>query len=404
MAPPRRAALLAALAALAACACVARAQLLPPPDVAQDVALQDVALRDVVWLGTHNSMAIASQLGCGGLAKNFASQAAPVAAQLAAGVRVLNLDVAPRGGRPAFVHGHCANARVSPAALLAELAEWLAARPGESLVLHFDDSGAAGDEGAEAALRAAVEAAVDASPLAPLLYRGPLDGGTRLSALRGRAALVFDAPQWAGGGAASSAGRWLKAWGEASSGRSYVADPAAAAATRDAVAAQLLDAFGGARFGPGRCGGAAFRSFSLGSGDWACAARARRPRLHLHPRPACTAALHAAPARACTATPRATRRANPPPGAQVRRRPRQLPARAPRGRHQHVRPPGAPAARGRRALRRRRRRRQPPGRERALSGLLPAERRRCGRGGRGGRAAAARGAGGRPECGGRARL
>lgn len=49
-------------------------------------------------------------------------------------------------------------------------------------------------------MRSQVEAALAKSRLGPLLYTGPLSGSTLLGAVRGRAVVVYDAGQWAGGG------------------------------------------------------------------------------------------------------------------------------------------------------------------------------------------------------------
>jgi hypothetical protein len=230
-----------------------------------------VPVRSATWLGTHNSLAIASELACP-LRRQFSNQAAPVLSQLAAGARVLNIDADLRAGRVIFGHGLCANARTTPAVLFDQLGGWLAAHPGETLVLHFDDNGQKDNADVAASMRDQVMSLMAASPLGPFVRSEAVGRDTLMSDVRGKAVVVFDAPQWGGGGAAtSSRGVWLKAWGEASSDRLYATDPARAAATRDEVSRQLLARFSSGAWGSqgARCGAdVPFRSFSFGSGDW----------------------------------------------------------------------------------------------------------------------------------------
>jgi hypothetical protein len=262
----------------------------PPPnhqDVCNGVAgLCGVPLRSVAWLGTHNSAAVAPQLACP-LPRQFANQAAPLLAQLAAGARALNFDVVRRsdgggggggGGALAFGHGLCANAAAAPRAVFDSLGSWLRSHPSEALLLHIDDSSEGGDRGAAAAARRELEAALAASALRPLVVESMPSAGTPLRTLRGRAVVVFDAASWAGGGARSSSGVWLKAWSGASAagGRGYAAAPGEAGATAGRVAGDLLATLGGGNGGGGGgpwprdagCGGVPFRSFSFGSADW----------------------------------------------------------------------------------------------------------------------------------------
>lgn len=98
-------------------------------------------------------MAIAPELSCGTLRRQFANQAAPVAAQLAAGVRVLNLDADLKAGSLVFSHSICANGVSTPAKLFDQLGAWLAANPSETLVLYYDDNAKRGDEAVEEQVR-----------------------------------------------------------------------------------------------------------------------------------------------------------------------------------------------------------------------------------------------------------
>lgn len=238
-------------------------------------------LRDVYWLGTHNSLAVAGELSCGGIANYFANQAVGAVQQLQAGARVLNLDADLRAGEVVFTHSLCANGKTTPASLFDAVGAWLAARPSETVVLHFDDNGRAGDAAAEVSMRRAVVKALAASRLGPLVYTGKLSAATRLADVRGKAVVVFDAGQWGLDGAdkdgsgssggedvgASSRGLWAKAWAEGvTSEGTLVQSPRRAASTRARVAATALSRLAA---DPSRCG-AAFRSLALASGDFLC--------------------------------------------------------------------------------------------------------------------------------------
>ncbi|KAI8464007.1 MAG: PLC-like phosphodiesterase [Monoraphidium minutum] len=271
----------AAVTLLLIAACAAR---LPAPVAAAAADSDDPAVcngvrglcalpvRQAMWLGTHNSLAIYEEFGCP-LKRNFANQAAPVLDQIAAGARVLNIDADLRQGRLVFGHGLCVNAKTLPGALFDQLGSWLSDHPSESLVLHFDDNGQKDDPKVSSDMHDQIAAEIAASRLGPLVRSEAVAASTLVGDVRGRAVVVFDALQWGGGGdATTSRGTWLKAWGEASSDDLYASDPSKAAATRDAVAAQLLARF--KAWGPAesRCGQALpFRSWSFGSGDWMCA-------------------------------------------------------------------------------------------------------------------------------------
>jgi len=234
-----------------------------------------VPVSQTLWLGSHNSMAIYGELAClRALRGSFANQAAPVSAQLDAGVRVLNLDADLKAGAPTFTHGFCANGGMAPTALFDQLGAWLRGHPSETLVLNFDDNERGGD-GAEAvsAQRKQMEDALAASSLGRLVFsKGPVTPTTLMADVRGKAVVSFDAGGWAGGGGAatSSNGVWLKAWSEFESDQSYVNNAALAVRSADAVADQLVSNFesDGWAAKAARCGGVPFRSLSFGSSDW----------------------------------------------------------------------------------------------------------------------------------------